>query len=122
MLALAGLMTAGLRAMQSADGQAQLQQARQALTGDHKDTDKARELLLGIVQNKGTALKPEIVVWSYIYLGYIDDREKRRDDAVAWYKKAAAVEGMARSALDVAQFGLQQPLTWLPSRCGGISA
>ena len=112
-LALAGLMTAGLQAMQSPDGQAQLQEARRALTGNHKDTDKARGLLLRIVQDKGTAGSPEIIVWSYIYLGYIDDLAKRRDDAVGWYKKAAAVEGAPHAALGVAQFGLQQPLTWL---------
>src|SRR5437899_423429 len=49
-LLFAGLTMAGVRVMQSVDGNARLQEARQYLTGDHKETEKARKLLLEIVQ------------------------------------------------------------------------
>jgi len=90
---------------------APLDQARQYLTGANKDTEKAKKLLLDIVQ-KGSA-DPETLVWADIYLGYIEDRAKNRQAAVAYYEKAVAVENAPPGSISVAKHGLQQPLTWI---------
>ncbi len=88
-----------------------LQEARQLLTGDHKDTEKARKLLLEIVQGGQTS--PETLAWAQIYLGYIEDRANHRQDAISWYQKSLAVQGAPPGSMKVAEFGLKQPLVWL---------
>ncbi len=93
-------------------GTAELKQARDALTGEHKDTDKARSLLLTIVQSNDAA-SPQTAVWAFIYLGYIEDRANNRQAALAWFEKALAVNGAPFGSLRVATFGMQQPLVWI---------
>jgi hypothetical protein len=89
-----------------------LEQARQCLTGNQKDTEKAKKLLLEVVQS-GNSNTPEDLVWASIYLGYIEDRTRNRDVAISWYKKALAVEGAQPGSVSVAKAGLRQPLVWL---------
>ena len=102
-----------LHAMQPADADTQLEQAKQALTGDHKDTDKARTLLLNIVQNGKAEVRPVTLAWSYIYLGYIEDRAKNREAALGWYQKVVALNSLDNSSVPIANYGLKQPLDWL---------
>jgi hypothetical protein len=97
----------------SASADTQLQEARQFLTGDHKNTEKARKALLEVAQGIKRTDNPETLVWADIYLGYIDDRAKDRQSAISWYQKALAVEGASPSSLKVARFGVQQPLVWI---------
>src|ERR1035441_8784669 len=111
-LAIACLAMLGVQAMQSVDGQALLQEARQALTGKHKDTKKAQKLLLAVVDGKAE-LSPEALVYAYVYLGYIEDRTGTRKRAIAWYEKALTVEGNFPGILAVAREGLQRPETWI---------
>lgn len=90
---------------------APLEQARQYLTGGHKDTDKAAKLPLDVVKDPKAG--SEELAWAQIYLGYIEDRAKNRKAAVEWYQKALAVEGAPHGSVDVAKFGLRQPLVWI---------
>lgn len=107
------LLIFGVRVVNAADADAKLQEARRLLTGDHKNADGAKKLLLDIVQTSGAAQHLEALFWAYVYLGYIDDRAKDRDAAIAWYKKAAAIDDVAPGAADVAAFGIKQPLVWI---------
>src|SRR5437016_13869950 len=113
-LLFAGLTMAGVRGEPSVDGNARLQEARQYLTGDHKETEKARKLLLEIVQ-VGTAAagSPETLIWAHIYLGYIEDRANNRQNAIGWYEKALTVRGANPSSVEVAKSGLRQALDWI---------
>jgi C-terminal processing protease CtpA/Prc len=92
-----------------------LQEARHFLTGEHKDPDAAKKLLLHIVQTTDGARDPDASVWSCIYLGYIEDRAGDRETAVGWYEKAAAGEGIKPGAADLAKRGIEQPLLWIDS-------
>lgn len=98
--------------MPSAFGDANLQQARQLLTGEHKDTERARKLLLSIVQT-ARGERPDTVVWAAIYLGYIEDRAGNRASAMDWYRSALTVNGAPSGSLSMARSGLQQPLYWI---------
>lgn len=91
---------------------APLDEARLYLTGDHKDTEKARKLLLEIVraEPRPNALT---LVWADIYLGYIEDLAKNRQGAIDWYQKALAVQGAPQGGLEIARSGLQKPLLWI---------
>ncbi len=100
-------------AVNAADSAAKLQEARRFLTGDHKDTDAAKKLLLDLVQASNGARDPDSLFWSCIYLGYIEDRAKNRDTAIGWYEKAAAVHGVDPGIAGVAAYGIKQPLVWL---------
>lgn len=112
-LVFSGLIVFGLRAMQSVDGEILLQQARQSLTGNHKDTAKAKALLLEIVRNAKTVADPDILIWAQIYLGYIEDRAQNRQDAIGCYQKALTVEGASSGGVELAKVGLERPLTWI---------
>lgn len=90
-----------------------LQEARQFLTGEHKESEKAKKLLLEIVQSENSASRPETLVWADIYLGYIEDRADNRQGALAWYDKALKVKGAPTGSLDIARYGLQKPLVWI---------
>src|SRR5689334_23497583 len=92
---------------QSADGR--LQKARRLLEGEHKDEPQAQKLLLEIV---GKA-KGETLVWADIYLGYIEDRANHRESALGWYESALGVKGASAASLEVARYGLKQPLVWI---------
>ena len=87
-----------------------LDEARQLLTGSHKDTQKAGTLLHQIVEGNAD---PNDLVWACIYLGYIDDREKNRQSAIAWYQRAAGVKGVSSGASSLIQYGIRQPLVWI---------
>jgi carboxyl-terminal processing protease len=102
-----------VQAVNAADATAKLQQARQLLTGDHKDTDAAKKLLLDVVQASDAARDPDSLFWACIYLGYIEDRAKNRDTAIGWYQKAAAVSGADPAVAYMAAFGMKQPLVWI---------
>jgi carboxyl-terminal processing protease len=112
-LFFAVLLIFDAHAVNAADAAAKLQNARRFLTGDHKDTDAAKKLLLDVVQKSDGARDPDSLFWAYIYLGYIEDRAKNRDSAIGWYEKAAAVDGIKPGVADVAKFGIRQPLVWL---------
>ena len=79
------------------------------LTGEHKDVPRAKNLLLEIAQNA----KGEALAWADIYLGYVEDRAGRRQSAIDWYQAALTVNGASRGSLELARFGLQQPLVWI---------
>lgn len=89
----------------------QLEQARQYLTGGHKDTNKATELLLEVAQDPKAS--PEELIWAQIYLGYIEDRAGNRKAAIGLYEKALKVEGAPSGSVSMAKYGLRQPLVWI---------
>ncbi len=97
----------------AADAADKLQEARRFLAGDHKDTDAAKKLLLDVVQTSDAAQDPDSLFWACIYLGYIEDRANNRDSAIAWYRKAAAVDGVDPRVLYMAASGIKQPLVWI---------
>jgi len=105
-------MVLGLQA-QSGAGEAQLQMARTSLTGEHKDAENARKLLLEIVDSGSLGATSETLSYAYVYLGYIEDRAGHRQRAIAWFEKALAVEGGSPGILDVARVGLERPVTWI---------
>jgi len=105
-------MVLGLQA-QSGAGEAQLQMARTSLTGEHKDAENARKLLLEIVDSGSLRATSETLSYAYVYLGYIEDRAGHRQRAIAWFEKALAVEGGSPGILDVARVGLERPVTWI---------
>ncbi len=110
-LVLAALLLASPLAAQQT-GETKLQEARQALTGTQKDTAKARELLLDIIDKDQASLPPGSLCYVYVYLGYIEDREKHREEAIAWYKKALNVRD-SDPVVECARVGLDQPMTWI---------
>jgi carboxyl-terminal processing protease len=104
----------GVRTVLAQDATAvKLEAARHYLTGEHKDTDAAKKMLLAIVQTPGEARDPDSLCWAYIYLGHIEDRAANREVAIGWYEKAIAVNGIHPSGVDVAKFGINQPLVWI---------
>ena len=105
-------MVLGLQAQFGA-GEAQLQMARTSLTGEHKDAENARKLLLEIVDSGSLRATSETLSYAYVYLGYIEDRAGHRQRAIAWFEKALAVEGGSPGILDVARVGLERPVTWI---------
>jgi hypothetical protein len=107
------LLIFGAHAVNAADADARLQEARRFLTGDHKDTDAAKKLLLDVAQTSDRARDPDSLFWAYIYLGYIEDRAKNRDAAIGWYEKAVAVDGVDPGVVGIAAYGIKQPLVWI---------
>lgn len=87
--------------------------ARTSLTGEHKDAENARKLLLEIVDSGSLGATSETLSYAYVYLGYIEDRAGHRQRAIAWFEKALAVEGGSPGILDVARVGLERPVTWI---------
>jgi C-terminal processing protease CtpA/Prc len=109
----AAFLGIGIQSIQSKDTGAQLQEARRLLTGERKDAEHAKRVLLEIVQSGNRATTPETAVWADIYLGYIEDRAQNRQIAIHWYETALSVQGASSSSLSVARSGLQQPLIWI---------
>lgn len=91
----------------------QLEIARHWLTGGHKDPEQARRLLLDFVQRPVAAVGADPLAYAYVYLGYIEDRAGQRPRAIAWFRKALALEGAEQGILSVARYGLEQPVTWI---------
>lgn len=113
LFALTIVVVFAVPAMPLADTAVQLRQARQLLTGEKKDSDQARKLLLEIVQAGRAANDPETLVWADIYLGYIEDRAHNRSSAIAWFQLATTVEGASQASHDMAAAGLQRPVDWI---------
>jgi len=112
-LFFAVLLILGVHTVTAQDAAAKLARARHFLTGEHKDTDAAKKLLLDIVQTPDKARDPDSLFWADIYLGYIEDSAGNRDAAVGWYQKAAAIDGINKGVADMAAFGIKQPLVWI---------
>jgi hypothetical protein len=112
-LLIAFQLTLSAHSASTADAAAELQRARQFLTGDHKNPDAAKKLLLDVVSATDAAKSPDSFFWACIYLGYIEDRGGNRDAAIDWYRKAAAIDGMSPFAAELATRGLKQPLVWI---------
>jgi hypothetical protein len=93
-------------------GEQRLESARAALHGQHKDTVKAKELLLGIIEKDKATLQPGSLCYVYVYLGYIEDLATNRTQAIAWYKQALALKD-CDMILGCAQQGLKEPMTWI---------
>jgi hypothetical protein len=94
--------------------QAQLTQAREALRGEDKDLDQARRLLIDLVERQGDALTPTELCQAYVYLGYIEDLEGKRQRAVRWFERAATMEGeQLKWIRAVAETGLKEPVKWI---------
>lgn len=110
-LVLAALLLACPVAAQPT-GETKLQQARAALTGRQKDAAKARKLLLEIVDKDQATLWPGSLCYVYVYLGYIEDREQHRQEAIGWYKKALEVRD-SDPVVECARIGLDKPMTWI---------
>jgi C-terminal processing protease CtpA/Prc len=77
---------------------------------------QARNLLLEIVRNA----RGETLVWADIYLGYIEDRANNRQSALGWYESALRVKGASPGSLDLARFGLKEPLVWIRHLDSGV--
>lgn len=93
-------------------GEQKLESARAALHGQHKDTAKAKELLLGIIEKDKATLQPGSLCYVYVYLGYIEDLATNRTEAIGWYKRALALKD-GDMILGCAQQGLNEPMTWI---------
>ena len=94
------------------NGEQKLDAARAALHGRDKDTDKAKKLLLEILEQDKATLQPGSLCYVYVYLGYIEDLATNRTQAIAWYKQALALED-CDMILGCAQQGLKEPMTWI---------
>jgi hypothetical protein len=78
---------------------------------------QARNLLLEIVRDG----RGETLAWADVYLGYIEDRTNNRQSALGWYESALGVKGASSGTLDLARFGLKQPLVWIRHLDSGVS-
>jgi Tetratricopeptide repeat len=90
------------------------------------DGDRARELFEKIVassnsesasSDRAAEVAPDLVAWSHVYLGRIHDLEDERDQAIAEYQAALAVEGAPELARLAAQNGVNAAYK-PPSRSG----
>jgi hypothetical protein len=99
----------GIRIQGAQSVDVRLEQARRFLVGQNKDFTRARNLLVDLVQHA----KGETLVWADIYLGYIEDRANNRQTALSWYEAALTVKGASAGSLEVAKYGLKQPLVWI---------
>lgn len=88
--------------------------ARGLLQGKKKDLKKAKEILLDVANNHADRLFPDDLCYVYVYLGYIADLSNDREEAIEWFKKAAALEGPQLEFIrEVAESGITEPITWL---------
>jgi len=79
---------------------------------------RAKELFEKIVSLSNNAAEganvaapqhPEILAWAYVYLGRINDLEDDREDALAEYRAAQAVDGAPEDARIAAANGVEAP-------------
>jgi C-terminal processing protease CtpA/Prc len=106
------LMLSGVRGVaQSGTPESWLDDARQALKGEHKEPAKARELLQKVIDD--ATASPDERAWADIYLGYIEDRAGNRQAAIACYQKAGAFPGISSGTAGIAELGLERPIRWL---------
>jgi carboxyl-terminal processing protease len=107
-------LLAALLALLTLGGQpAQLQTARTMLTGDRKDPEGARRVLLQLVQRPEGEIDGDDLAYAYVYLGYIEDRAGERQRALEWFRKAVAVDGASAGIRSVARVGLERPVIWI---------
>ena len=92
-------------------GESQLNKARELLTGADKKEPEAKSLLLEAI--KDPSLGDTSRCYAYVYLGYIEDRAKNREEAIAWYKKALEITSAGSGILSLATEGLIRPITWI---------
>ena len=86
--------------------------ARGLLTGQEKNFEKAKELLLEVANNHVEELFPADLCYVYVYLGYIEDHSGNREKALEWFEKAAALQGpQVKYIREVAESGLTKPIT-----------
>ena len=90
-----------------------LQQARAALRGEQKQPERAKTLLLKIVEEDRDALDSDSLCYVYVYLGYIEDGVEKRDAAIRWYKKALDIQDANKWIRQLAEQGLTEPVTWI---------
>ncbi len=85
-----------------------------------KQKDRAKELFTSLTQSSasGADADPVILAWSHIYLGRINDGEGNRDNAIAEYRAALAVQGAPERARQAAQSGIEKPYE-PPAQTGG---
>jgi len=95
-----------------ADPEKRLEESRMALKGTHKDLAKAKALLLEITQEDKQPLTSLPLCYAYVYLGYIADKEGKRQEALFWYQKAIEIKE-ADGIAACAKAGLERPLTWI---------
>ena len=95
-------------------------EARAALKGAKKDVTTAQQLLLNAVRADTAAIRPEARFYAYVYLGYIADRDGRREEAASWYTEALEIEDVEPRLRDLlsdtraaARQGVQGPITWI---------
>lgn len=75
--------------------------------------DQAKELFEHITSGAGTtdaasaSVDPQILTWSHVYLGRIDDLQDQRDLAVSEYRAALAVDDGPADARAAAQSGVE---------------
>lgn len=90
------------------------------------DGDRAQELFEKIVASSNSqaassestaGVAPDLVAWSHVYLGRIHDLEDERDQAIAEYQAALAVDGAPELARLAAQKGVSAAYK-PPSRSG----
>ena len=93
------------------NGQQKLDAARAALHGRDKDTNKAKKLLLEIIEQDKATLQPGSLCYVYVYLGYIEDLATNRTQAIAGSNRPWS-RGL-RMILGCAQQGLHEPMTWI---------
>lgn len=91
-----------------------LGEARGLLKGDEKDLAGARSRLAALLELPAGTVGTEDLCYAYVYLGYIEDLEGHRAEAVGWFRKAMALEGeRLRGIQSVARGGLRKPATWI---------
>ena len=96
---------------QTDTGETQFRKARALLTGADKNEPEAKRLLLEAINDP--SLGQNSRCYAYVYLGYIEDRAKNREEAIAWYKKALEITSADSGILAVASAGLTRPITWI---------
>jgi tetratricopeptide (TPR) repeat protein len=67
---------------------------------------EAREFFLRTLEHAGT---PEVLGWSHVYLGRIYDLEGNRDQAIAHYRAALALNSRVERVEQAARRGLERP-------------
>jgi carboxyl-terminal processing protease len=107
LFALLALLTLG------GQPESQLDTARALLTGERKDPEQARRLLLDFVRRPAAEVGADPLAYACVYLGYIEDRAGRRQPAVEWFRKALEFDGAGQGILAVARHGPEQPVTWI---------
>ncbi len=96
--------------------------ARACLVGTEKDLAEARRRLAGVVRGGSGAAQPATLFYARAYLGYIADRQGKREKAASWYGRALELEEESADPLfadrfadtrDRAREGTKRRVTWM---------